>query len=59
MGGFKGSNIQKSGKDGKTAGPIGTKLCAHNYADDPGNGAKVEKNWPCEMPGEAFYPGVK
>ena len=35
---LRGSNIQKSGKDGKTAGPIGTKLCAHNYADDPGNG---------------------
>ena len=30
--------MQKSGKDGKTAGPIGTKFCAHNYADDPGNG---------------------
>ena len=37
-GGLRGSNIQNFGKYGKMAGPIGTKLCAHNYADDPGNG---------------------
>ena len=41
--GFKGSNIQKSGEDGKTGGPIGTKLCAHDYADDPGNGHRLKK----------------
>ena len=38
LGVLRESNIQKSRKDSKTAGPIGTKLCAHNYADDPGNG---------------------
>ena len=46
FGGFKWSNIQISGKDGKTAGPIGTKLCAHNYADDPGNGHRLTKIGP-------------
>ena len=43
LGGFNGSNIQKSGKYGKTAGPIMTKLCAHNYADDHGNGHRLKK----------------
>ena len=43
LGGFNGSNIQTSGKGDKTAGPIGTKLCADNYADDPGNGQGLKK----------------
>ena len=33
FGGFNGSNIKKSGKDGQTAGTIGTKLCAHMQMD--------------------------
>ena len=52
---FNGSTI-KSGKDGKTAGPNETKLCAHNYhADESGNGhLHVEKNGPVR-----YRPGAQ
>ena len=36
--------MQKTGKDGITAGPIGTKLCAHNYADGSVNGHRLHFN---------------
>ena len=55
---FKWSTIQISGKDGKTAGPIGTKLCAHNYADDPGNGHRLKKIGPMRYKGKHFNPGL-
>ena len=55
-GGIKGSNICKSGKDGITAGPIGTKLCAHNYADGSGNGHRMKNIGPVRYQGKHFNP---
>ena len=37
LGGFVGSTIQKTGKCGQTAEPIGTQFCTYN-ADESGNG---------------------
>ena len=51
-GGFRGSTIQKTGKCGQTAGPIGNKFCTYN-ADESGNGHRLNK-WSHETPGGAF-----
>ena len=48
--------MQKSWKDGITAGPIGTKLCAHNYADGSGNGHRLKNNGPVRYQGKHFNP---
>ena len=40
--GFMGSTIQKTGKCGETAGPIGTQFCTYN-ADECGNGHRLNK----------------
>ena len=40
--GFVGSTIQKTGKCGQTAGPIGTQFCIYN-ADESGNGHRLNK----------------
>ena len=42
LGGFMGSTIQKTGKCGQTAGPIGTHFCTYN-ADESGNGHRLNK----------------
>ena len=42
LGGFMGSTIQKTGKCGQTAGPIGTQCCTYN-ADESGNGHRLNK----------------
>ena len=42
MGGFRGSTIQKPGKCGQTAGPIGNKFCTYN-AGESGNGHMLNK----------------
>ena len=42
MGGFRGSTIQKPGKCGQTAGPIGNKFCTYN-AGESGNGHRLNK----------------
>ena len=52
LGGFMGSTIQKTGKFGQTAGPIGNQFCTYN-ADESGNGHRL-KNWPHETPRGAF-----
>ncbi len=41
-GGVRGSTIQKTGKCGQTAGPIGTQFCTYN-ADESGNGHRLNK----------------
>ena len=46
--------MQKSGKYGITAGPIGTKLCAHNYADGSGNGHRLKNIGPVRYQGKHF-----
>ena len=40
--GFRGSTIQKPGKCGQTAGPIGNKFCTYN-AGESGNGHRLNK----------------
>ena len=42
LGGFMGSTIQKTGKCGQTARPIGTQFCTCN-ADESGNGHRLNK----------------
>ena len=42
LGRFMGSTIQKTGKCGQTAGPIGTHFCTYN-ADESGNGHRLNK----------------
>ena len=42
LGGFRGSTIQKPGKCGQTAGPIGNTFCTYN-ADESGNGHMLNK----------------
>ena len=42
LGGFMGSTIQKTGKFGQTAGPIGNQICTYN-ADESGNGHSLNK----------------
>ena len=42
LGGFRGSTIQKPGKCGQTAGPIGNKLCTYNTCES-GNGHRLNK----------------
>ena len=42
LGGFMGSTIQKTGKFGQTAGPIGNQFCTYN-ADESGNGHSLNK----------------
>ena len=41
-GGVRGSTIQKPGKCGQTAGPIGNKLCTYNVVEY-GNGHRLNK----------------
>ena len=55
-GGVTGSTIQKTGKCGKTAGPIGNTFCTYN-ADESGNGHRLNK-WSHETPGEHFDAGL-
>ena len=55
-----GSTIQKSGKFGKTAGPIGNQFCTYN-ADESGNGHRLNKLAPCSPmrhQGEHFDMGL-
>ena len=43
-GGVMGSTIQKTGKLGQTAGPIGNQFCICIYnADESGNGHRLNK----------------
>ena len=46
--------MQKSGKDGITAGPIGAKLCAHNYEDGSGNGHRMKNIGPVRSQGKHY-----
>ena len=39
---FMGSTIQKTGKFGQTAGPIGNQFCTYN-ADESGNGHRLNE----------------
>ncbi len=48
--------MQKSGKDGITAGPIGTKFFAHIYADGSGNGHRLKNIGPVRYQGKHFNP---
>ena len=57
MGGFRGSTIQKPGKCGQTAGPIGNKFCTYN-AGESGNGHRLNKLAPWDTR-RAFWRGVK
>ena len=41
-GGLGGSTIQKPGKSGETAGPIGNKYCTYNTGES-GNGQMLNK----------------
>ena len=41
-GGGRGSTIQKPGKCGQTAGPIGNQFCTYN-AGESGNGHRLHK----------------
>ena len=42
LGDFRGSTIQKPGKCGQTAGPIGNTFCTYN-AGESGNGHRLNK----------------
>ena len=42
MGGVRGSTIQKPGKCGQTAGPIGNKFCTYNAVESR-NGHRLNK----------------
>ena len=42
LGGFRGSTMQKTGKCGQTAGPIGNQICTYN-AGESGNGHRLNK----------------
>ena len=42
LGDFRGSTIQKPGKCGQTAGPIGNTFCTYN-AGEFGNGHRLNK----------------
>ena len=42
LGGSRGSTIQKPGKCGQTAGPIGNTFCKNN-AGESGNGHRLNK----------------
>ena len=55
-GGLRGSTIQKPGKCGQTAGPIGNKLCTYN-AGESGNGHRLNKSAPWDTRG-AFWRGL-
>ena len=55
---FRGSNTKKSGENGKTAGPIGPKLYAHNYADGSGNGHRLNNIGPVRYQGKHFNQGL-
>ena len=56
MGGFRGSTIQKPGKCGQTAGPIGNKFCTYN-AGESGKGHRLNK-LPHETPRGHFDAGL-
>ena len=57
LGGFMGSTIQKTGKFGQTAGPIGNQFCTYN-ADESGNGHSLNKLAPGDIKGEPFDMGL-
>ena len=50
LGGFRGSTIQKPGKCGQTAGPIGNKFCTYN-AGESRNGHRLNKLVPWDTRG--------
>ena len=52
-----GSTIQKTGKFGQTAGPIGNQFCTYN-ADESGNGHSLNKLAPGDIKGEHFDMGL-
>ena len=53
--GIKVVKYQKAGKDGQTAGPIGTKLWAI-YSDGSVNGHRLKNIGPVRHQGEHFNP---
>ena len=55
--GFRGSTIQKTGKCGQIAGPIGNKFCTYN-ADESGNEHRLEQIGPMRHQREHFDPGL-
>ena len=57
LGGFVGATIQKTGKCGQTAGPIGSQFCTFN-ADESGNGHRLEQIGPMRHQGDLFDVGL-
>ena len=58
LGVLRGQILKKYGKDGITARPIGTKLCAHNYADGSRKGQRLTKIRPVRYQGKHFNQGL-
>ena len=56
IGGVRGSTIQKPGKCGQTAGPIGNKFCTYNAGEcEILEWTQVEQIGPMRHQGEHFY----